>query len=43
MCRSEVIAAYPISQQTHTVERSLRIVQQGDVSILIGASAMESH
>ena len=31
MCRPEVIAAYPISPQTHIVERLSRMVKQGDV------------
>ncbi len=30
LCRPEVIAAYPISPQTHIVERLSRIVKQGD-------------
>jgi pyruvate ferredoxin oxidoreductase alpha subunit len=31
LCRPEVIAAYPISPQTHIVERLSRMVKQGDV------------
>ena len=31
LCRPEVIAAYPISPQTHIVERLSRLVKQGDV------------
>jgi pyruvate ferredoxin oxidoreductase alpha subunit len=31
LCRPEVIAAYPISPQTHIVERLSRMVKRGDV------------
>jgi pyruvate ferredoxin oxidoreductase alpha subunit len=31
LCRPDVIAAYPISPQTHIVERLSRMVKQGDV------------
>lgn len=31
LCRPEVIASYPISPQTHIVERLSRMVKQGDV------------
>ncbi|MGQ0696375.1 MAG: pyruvate ferredoxin oxidoreductase, partial [Nitrospiraceae bacterium] len=32
LCRPEVIAAYPISPQTHIVERLSRMVKEGNVS-----------